>query len=58
MREIKPKAPCGRNCPNRKVGCRSECEDFIKYDHERLEYYELRQEAKERSRRLHTERKK
>ena len=56
MREIRPKAPCGKDCEKRKPGCRSECDPFIKYDKERLEYYEARQAAKERQRKLHTER--
>lgn len=26
------KHPCVRECPGRKLGCRSDCEKFIKYE--------------------------
>lgn len=56
MRQIKPKPPCTRNCEKRKPGCRSECEPFIKYDKERLEYSKASAEEKERQMRLRTKR--
>lgn len=57
MREIKPKPPCSGKCEKRKPGCHSECEPFIKYDHERIAYYEAIQERKEAFRHTHTRRK-
>ena len=56
MREIKPKPPCTKECEKRKPGCRSVCEPFIEYDRLRIEYYKVRQDAKEANRRLFTER--
>ena len=37
---IKPKPPCGQKCPNRHIGCRSECEVFQDYEAKRLEWYD------------------
>lgn len=58
MREIKPKPPCTKDCEKRKPGCHSECEPFIKYDRERIEFCKVRQENREQRRRLYTERSK
>lgn len=30
-RNFKIKPPCDRECPDRHVGCHSECEKYIKY---------------------------
>lgn len=56
MRQIKPKPPCTKECVNRKAGCRSECEPFIKYDRERIEFTKWMQDEREKERRTHTER--
>lgn len=34
----RPKSPCPKKCENRKVGCRTECYAWIKYEKE-LEIY-------------------
>lgn len=33
FRNIK-KPPCGKNCPDREVGCHSTCEPYIKWEQE------------------------
>lgn len=44
MRQIKPKAPCTQNCPNRNGSCHSTCEAFREYDRLRIEFAKRREE--------------
>lgn len=47
-----PKHPCPRVCPKRKVGCRTECEAWQKYEKEYKEFMTEKKEQYERSNEL------
>lgn len=40
MKTLKYDCPCTQDCPNRVVGCRSNCEPFQEYERRRMEGYE------------------
>lgn len=41
--------PCGRNCPNRRVGCQSECEKYMEFFNARRANDEKRSAAAEKA---------
>lgn len=45
----RPKHPCPRECPDRKVGCRSACEAWQKYEKAYAEFMEEKKEQYERN---------
>ena len=46
MKTLKYDCPCTKDCPNRVVGCRSNCEPFQEYEKRRLAAYEQREQKR------------
>ena len=44
----RPKAPCGRDCPDRKPGCGAVCEKWKQYEAERDAWYKAKFQDSER----------
>ena len=51
LNAARPKAPCGRDCPDRKAGCGSVCEKWKQYEAERAEWYAAKLKESERMKR-------